>query len=219
MKDFLRSTFLFKDTSDQLVLDILNNSPPIQREFKRGDIIYPFPTNEKMIGFVCDGRCEIRRTRSDGSRIVLNILNSGDSFGILSIYSKEDFPTQIFASKKSTVIFFTEDQIRSFVNNYSQISTNLIYFLANRIDFLNKKIETFSGCRVENRLSAFLLCESEKNKSNEFTFNCLKTAEEINAGRASVYRALASLQDDGLINLIDKKIIILDPKGLERIAK
>ncbi|MBQ8303109.1 MAG: Crp/Fnr family transcriptional regulator [Clostridia bacterium] len=219
MKDFLRGTFLFKETSDELVFNVLNCSPPIQREFKRGDLIYPFPTNEKMVGFVYSGRCEIRRARSDGGRVVLNILNKGDSFGILSIYSKEDFPTQIFASKNSTILFFTEEQIYDFVNNYSQISTNLIVFLANRIEFLNKKIETFSGCRVENRLSAFLLCEYEKNKSNEFTFNCRKTSEEINAGRASVYRALSSLQSDGLINLIDKKIIILDPQGLERIVK
>ena len=106
-----------------------------------------------------------------------------------------------------------------FVNNYSQISSNIIKFLANRISFLNKKIATFSGSRVEDRLAAYLLNEVEKRAALEFPFNCNKTAEEINAGRASVYRAIASLEEAELITMSEKIIYIKDREGLERIVK
>ena len=95
----------------------------------------------------------------------------------------------------------------------------MINFLAGRISFLNKKIATFSGTRVEDRLAAFLICEAEKHGESSFPFNCQKTAKEINAGRASVYRALSAFEDSGLISLVDKKIYIKDLQGLERITK
>lgn len=172
-----------------------------------------------MVGFVLSGRCEIGLNRGEGSKTVLNILSEGDSFGVLSVYSDDEFPTRVYATKNSEILFFTADQIRDFANNYSQISSNIILFLANRISFLNKKIATFSGIRVENRLATFLLSESVRNKSHSFPFNCNKTAEAINAGRASVYRAIASLEEEGLISLVEKIIYIKDHEGLERISK
>ena len=62
---------------------------------------------------------------------------------------------------------------------------------------------------------------SLKKKHNllEFEFNKKKSAEALNCGRASLYRAIDALRSSGLITLADKKIIINDPEGLERITK
>ena len=219
IKRILKGSFLFSGLNESEILRILNENPPSVRCFKRGDLIYSSANGEGSVGFVLSGRCEIRLDRSEKGKTVLNILSDGDSFGVLSVFSDDEFPTHIYATKNSEILFFTAEQIKYFVNNYSQISTNLITFLANRISFLNKKIATFSGNRVEDRLAAFLTNESERRGSLEFPFNCNKTAEEINAGRASVYRALASLEENGLIFMSEKIIYIKDLKGLERIVK
>ncbi len=215
----LSKSFLFKGASGALIEEILLKCPPTITSFKRGELVYSSQSERPLVGFLLSGRCEIRLDRSGGSKTVLNILNESDSFGILSVYSGEEFPTRIYATKNSEILFFSSEQIHQFVNNYSQISSNLIDFLANRISFLNKKIATFSGSRVEDRLAAFLLSERERLGTDVFTFNCQKTAEEINAGRASVYRAISSLEAAGLISIDDKKIYIKDPNGLERITK
>ena len=217
-KDFLKKTFLFSDVAEVDLTQLLIQNPPALINYKRGDMIYS-SQNEKAIGFIVDGRCEIRREKADGNRVVLNVLKEYDAFGVLSVFSKEEFPTQIFATKNCTVLYFIDSQIKYFVNNCSQISLNLIEFLANRICFLNKKIATFSGTRVEERLAAFLICEREKYASDCFPFNYQKTSEEINAGRASVYRAIASLEHEQILRLTDKKIQIMDFSMLERIIK
>lgn len=218
MIEFLKKTFLFCDVDDKLLEDLLKVQSPVCQNFKRGDLIYP-TGDVPMVGFVVSGKCEVRRDRCEGGKIVLNVLEKNDSFGILSVYSADEFPTQIFASKNSSVLFFTDEQIWYFVNNCSQISSNLIKFMANRISFLNKKIATFSGQRVEDRLAAYILCKHDLSPCDPLPFNCQKASEEINSGRASVYRAIASLEEDGLIKFVDKKIYIIDRKGLERISK
>lgn len=215
----LSKSFLFLGIDERILDEFISYHPPLTASFRRGELVYSSMNEKPMVGFVLSGRCEIRLDRSDGSKTVLNILSESDSFGVLSVYSTDEFPTRIYATKNSEILFFTAEEIEYFVNNYSQISANLIKFLASRISFLNKKVATFSGCRATDRLAAFLLCERERLGTDEFAFNCRKTAEKINAGRASVYRALSSLEEEGLISLVDKKITIIDPSGLERITK
>jgi hypothetical protein len=94
----------------------------------------------------------------------------------------------------------------------------LIEFLTEKIEFLNKKIATFSSDSVEEKLASYLLMKSEK-LGCAFPFNCKVGAEFINAGRASLYRGISSLSDKKLIKLENKKIYILDLPGLERITK
>lgn len=218
ISSFLSKTFLFRDVDDEELEKIISENPPIVKTYKRGETVYSSLSKESSVGFVFSGRCEVRLDRC-GGRTVLNILSEYDSFGVMSVYSAEEFPTHIFATKNSEIVMFTDVQIKYFVNSNSQISSNLIDFLINRISFLNKKIATFSASTVENRLAVFLLSEYDKLGSLTFPFNCQKTAEEINAGRASVYRALSSLEVDNIISIVDKKIYITDLEGLERIAK
>ena len=218
LPSFLQGTFLFCNLEIDEISALIEKCPPQIEDFKRCDMIYSSIAGARL-GMVVDGKCEVRKDKADGSRVVLNMLECGDSFGILSVLTNDEFPTSIFALKNSTILFFSSDQIDYFVNNSSQISRNIINFLANRIVFLNKKIATFSGTRVEDRLAAYLLSKRQLNNSNVFAFNCQKTAEEINAGRASIYRALDALEQEGLIKFDNKKIYISDPNGLERMTK
>ena len=219
LNEFIYSTFLFKEVDKEVLNKILELRPPTIVKHKRNDLVYSSSSANGRVGFVLDGICEICRVKPDGSHVVLNTLEKHGSFGILSALSAEDFPTQVFACKSCSVLYFSSDDLWYFVNNYSQISKNLIEFLASRVLFLNKKIATFSGTRVENRLASFLLLESDRINSNSLDLNLLKTSEEINAGRASVYRAIESFQNDGLIKVENKKIIIIDRTGLERITQ
>ena len=81
--------------------------------------------------------------------------------------------------------------------------------MADRINFLNKKIGTFSGTRVEDRLFSFLVSKAEKEGKNTLSLNCKKCSEAINAGRASVYRALDLLVSEGIIRFENKTITLL----------
>ena len=94
---------------------------------------------------------------------------------------------------------------------------NIIKFLAKKINFLNDKIAAFSGGKIEEKLAKYLLGLKKKYGSSKFDFNKKKSAEALNCGRASLYRAIDALEKGGFISLDNKKINIIDPEGLERI--
>ena len=213
-----KNFFLFKGLSDDEKTSLLEESTPEIIVFSRGDTAYSKSDNEKKIGYVIDGKCEVCHTRSDGTKVVINILNQGDSFGVLAAFSDNEFPTEIVASKNTKIAFFKKEDIIKFIKSQGEIAMNVIDFMVNRIEFLNEKIITFSGISVEQKLSSYLLSEA-KSKGEIFEFNRKKTAEAISAGRASVYRALDSFVEQGIIDFDSKKIYIIDRKGLERISK
>lgn len=213
--EFFAKTFLFRNIPHEKIEALIENSVTELR-FERGELIYSCDSFEKMLGFVFEGECEVV---SKNSRVPLNSLLPYSSFGITAIYSpEEEFPTNIYAKRASGVYFIKRDSLMEMIQKCPDISGNIIAFLVSRISFLNKKIATFSGENVECKLAEYLL-NMQKKVGNSFDLNLKHTAEEINAGRASLYRALSSLEACGIIKRNRKSIIIIDPKGLERIPK
>ena len=217
--EFASHLFLFSGMDKETLSGIFAKAETDIGSFSRSDIIYSPSEYEKKIGFVISGKCEIRRTKSEGGTVVLNILSRYDSFGALAVFSEcGEYPTEVYAAKNSEIMFISKDTVFSLINAYPAVAMNVIRFLSDRITFLNKKIATFSGTKVEDRLASYLVSEYEKHGSS-FTFNCKKSSEAINAGRASVYRALETLCNEGIILFANKKINILCPDGLKEISK
>ena len=219
MLQFLKQTFLFKEVDDDLLNRIVNDQDFTERKYKRGDLIYPSNDIGLDVGFILEGKCDVCRMHSDGSKTLFNTLLSGNSFGILSAFSNDDFPTQIFAETNTRVLYFSKNKILEYANNSSQISLNLIKFFAGRVAFLNQKLATLSGGTVESRLANYLINESKKTNDGIIHLNFKKTSDAINSGRASVYRAVDSLEDAGVISIIEKQIKIINYEELERISK
>jgi len=215
----LSGVFLFDGVDKKTLKLILERTNPKIEFFSPKQVIFSPDKYERKLAFIISGECTVERVKSDGSFIPLNSLKKYDSFGIMSLFSEEaEFPTSIVAKKNSELVFFTKEDVDEMIETSPRVAKNIIVFLTNRVAFLNAKIATFSSDTVEKKLANFLIIQ-EKKCGSEFEFNCKRTAEAINAGRASLYRALASLGEFGLIKNENKKIIILDPEGLERISK
>ena len=217
--DFYSKLFIFYGLTNFEIESCISLTAPFFREFSRGEIIYSKESDEKMIGFVFSGKCEVYRG-TEGKVVSLNILDSGCSFGIASLFSEDNsFPTRVRAISKCSVMFMTRGDIFKLIEYNYKISFNIMRFLTDRICFLNNKIATFSSQNVEKKLANYILSEYCRQKKTEIPFNCKKSAEAISAGRASLYRAIDCLVREGVIAFESKRINIIDLEGLERITK
>ena len=216
---FFEKTFLFNDVDSSTVTSLLDAITLEEKTYQKGSVIYSPEIFDRKIGFIYSGECAVSRY-SNGNIIPLNISKQHDSFGILACFSQEDeFPTVITAKAITTVIFMKHDDLRKLLMLCPEVSMNVIKFLTQKINFLNEKIAAFSGGTIEEKLANHLISLTKKHGSHEFSFNKKKSAEALNCGRASLYRALEAMVNAGYILLDDKKIIIKDLKGLERITK
>lgn len=218
--DFFSETFLFDGITKDKVAEILKSISPTIISYTTGDVIFSPCSFEKKIGFVLQGECIVERIKADGTNIPLNTLKRAESFGILTLLSKEDsFPTLVRAKRNTTIIFLSRDDFINLIRTEHTISINTIAFMSDRIAFLNRKISTFSADSVEQKFAKMLFDLYCQTKSRELSLNIKKASETLNSGRASIYRALDSLVQQEIIKIENKKIIISNPEGLERISK
>lgn len=218
--DFFGRVFLFNGVHEDRIAEILSMLDISVCEFKKGDIIYSQDHFNSDIGFVIDGECVVCRKRNNGTPLPLNVLHRYDSFGVTAVFSDKDtFPTDIYAKKATKVVFISKKTLLNAIKAYADIAMNVIVFLTNRIEFLNKKIATLSSCGCDEKLSRLLLSEDKKHNGEPFLLNCKAAAEGLGIGRASLYRGIKSLSDSGYIEYVDKKIYIKDPDGLKGISK
>ena len=215
----IKDIFLFDGVDEGELCRILEKRPYKVENYERGECIFSPETSETKVGFLLSGSCDVKHKRQDGTFVLLNTLSPPESFGILSVLSENEiYPTFVFARKSSAVLFFDKEDILFMIDSSPSISKNVIAFLTKKILFLNKKISTYSGGTVEEKLSLFLLAEY-KQSGSEFHLNCKRCSEELGIGRASVYRAIEALVSLGVIEFCDKKIIVKSPEGLERTLK
>ncbi len=219
MKKFLKSTFLFKGLDDTEYLSLIENCEPKTAKYKRGELIYSPCDYREAMGFVLSGECEVESHTADGNKVSLNFLRKGDSFGILSLFSDEEFPTDIRAKKNCEILFLDKATLLSFIETSPKISLNLIKFLAKRVVFLNGKIDTVTQGSVHTKLATYLLSRARAEGSLSFEFNFKRCSEIINCGRASVYRSVDFLKNNGYIKAENKKIYILNKEKMEDFLK
>ena len=218
ISQLLSKSFLFRGLLEEEIDRMLEENRPTKTEYKRGQTVFSSDSAECGVGFLISGECQVLREKN-GGKTLINTLSAGDCFGILSVFSKEEFPTTVVAARACRILFFSSEQIKLIIAGSSVISANLIDFLVGRISFLNRKIATFSCTRVEERLAAYVLSATQADGQNSIKLNYVKIAEQINAGRASVYRAIESLTAEHLVSIDGKILTVTNRQGLERMIK
>ncbi len=212
-KKSICDSFLFRgipqDTAEALLCDI----PAAVAVFAPGETLYSAESDAKMLGFLQSGAADVLRRGSD---VILNRLSAGDAFGVASLFgSLRDFPTDVVATKRTECLFFSEEAVTALLSRSPAVTQNYIRFLSDKIRFLNERIASFSAKSAEGKLAAFLL--SQERDASVAVGSFTAAAKKLSLGRASFYRALASLTEAGAITRDGNQILIQNKNILERI--
>ena len=220
MIDVAKELFLFHDMGQSEIDTALRSVKYEVAEYRKGEFIFTPDDYSKKIGFILSGYCEVQKIHGNESCIPMNRLNRFDSFGIIAaVGAKEQYPMHICSKTETTILFLTSDELYKLFDLFPITAKNTIHFLANKIEFLCGKISAFSADNIEQKIATHIFNIYKSCGKRTFLFNRKRTAEALNLGRTSLYRALDNLIADGIIELNEKLITIIDPDGLERMTK
>ena len=212
-KSILKKLFPFTELENDVLEQIYGELTFETISYHKNDIILSNDCYECMIGFVLSGKCEVRRKRLK-ENILLQTLNPFDSFGILTLFSKEEYPTDIIAKTKTEILFIPKQSFLSCIYKHPEVCMNVMTFMASRIQFLNRKIAILSGTNVEEKVRQYIIFQ-QKEFGEQFTFNASQVSVLLNIGRASLYRVLDALQEADIIEVKEKIIFVKRPEALK----
>lgn len=183
------------------------------KDFRSGETIYCADSFERSLGVIVSGRCRVTKPASEGREVVMSTLKAGEVFGAAALFTDEgEYVTCIRAASASTVVFFEEELVRELFRMDPALCERYIAYLCGRIRFLNKRIAAFTGGSAEQRLLAYVTGAAREEGGKKITpaISASKLAQALDIGRASLYRAMDALAEQGKISREGKRIVLLD---------
>lgn len=179
---------------------------------KKNNTILSNIKQDNIIGIVLEGYVQIVKTDYNGNRTIIEDLYDNDIFSSkMSNISNNEYSIVTKEDTKLIILYFNE-----ILNNelntsyYNQFLKNLLYIMSDKMTNINNRIEILSNKTIRNKLLAYFKIMSKRNNSKviylPYTF--IDLADYLGVDRSAMYRELRNLKEEGLITIVNKKIIL-----------
>lgn len=198
----------------------------IRRKYKKGQIVFFEGDVSDKFYIINGGKIKIFKYTKEGKEQILYILSEGDFIGYLSLLKKGKFDFNAEALEDVNVCMLTKDDFDKLVKKTPEISLRILENLHDRLVSLENLVQTLSTKDIETRIAGILINfakefgrEDAKGIVIEMPLSREEMANYIGVTRETMSRKLSSMEDDGVIELIgNKKIVIKDMRLLEELA-
>lgn len=196
----------------------------IHKEYKKGELLLFEGEVRNDLVIVNKGQVKAFRNTVDGREQILYIFSEGDFFGEKNLLRDQASNYGVEALEETHVCIIHKNDFQKLVQEYPDIGLKVMEVLCQRLDRLENTVETMGTRTVGARVSSVLLEFADKfgKPSAQGTIIDLPLSREgianyIGLTRETVSRKMSSMQDEGLIEMIgNKKVLLLNRPALER---
>lgn len=193
------------------------------KNYKKGQIIFFEGDISDKLYVINKGKIKIFKYTREGKEQILYILSEGDFVGDLSLLKKDEFKFNAEALEDANICVLTKDDFDGIIKESPEIAISILQVVYDRIVKLENLIQSLSTKDIEARIAGLLLSfikDFGVRKGDiielELPLSREDIANYIGVTRETISRKLGSMQDQGVIELIgSKKIIIKDIEELE----
>ncbi len=189
--------FIFKDLSKSEIKEISSEFPPLQN-FKKGEIIYSSNTFKNALGFVVEGNAVA--VSNNDNKVYLKSFDQNMCFGAAALFGDSTtYVSTVTAKTDISILFISEEQLKAIFTKYPQTAINYITFLSDKVRFLNTKLRVISCMSAEDTVLTYLSNVTDSENYAQIPKNMTVFAKMLGLSRASLYRALDILIENGSI--------------------
>lgn len=201
------------------------NQHKVSLSFKKGEEIFKENTYPKGLFCIDKGKVKIIQTGLDGREQILHFAKESDIMGYRAILGDDKYSCSAIAMEDSSICFIPTETFKNLVEKNSSLAVQVIHLLTKELKESETKITNIAQLSVKERISQSIwnLKEcygfEEDNKSLNIQISREELANISGTTRETATRALLELKEDRIVDLIGKKIIILNFELLLQSAK
>lgn len=198
----------------------------IRKEYKKGTMIFLEGDVSDKLYLITKGKIKIFRYTKEGKEQILYIMSEGDFVGDLSLLKKERFKFNAEALEDTKLCILTKEDFDRILKKNPEIALKILEVLYDRIVALEDSVQRLGTKDAESRLAGLLLSlikdfgkPTDKGIELDIPLNREDMANYIGVTRETISRKLSSLQEEGIIEIVgNKKIIIKNLEELEYLS-
>jgi CRP-like cAMP-binding protein len=215
--EVLKTVPIFNDLSESDLKSVVNKM--VSQSYKKGHVILEEDSTGDHCYFLTRGRVKITRVSSDEREVILALLGPGDFFGEMSLLSGEARSANVVTLEKTKALTLNTVDFLGTLELHPKVAINLLRELAIRLQKSDEQIASLSLSDAERRIAISILRIAEEQgtiQHGNVTIDPLPSQQDIanmaGTTRETVSRIYKLLVEDGHVQRISKKLIIVDFK-------
>ncbi len=222
-KEWLKNVFLFQDYPEKDLEQLMEKM--LIRNYTKGSYLFLQGDSDKTLHFVVSGKVKIFNSSEDGMDKLITIFTKGDFIGEMDIIGKNieraasaqaitdvvtcqlGYKDAIALLSQTDIAFKVIETLSRRISDHNDQITLLIYGTAKeKLNYILKTMKDKYGIIIGNKIIV------EANISQKDIGNI------VGISRETVSRYLNKLKNQGIIEVKNKKIIILDEEAFDEIV-
>ena len=194
----------------------------VEKQFAKGQTIFSEEDETKGLFVVVEGRVKIYKVSSEGKEQILHIIEAGQSFGEVTVFTGQQMPANAQTLAKSRLLLFPRSAFVGLVTANPSLALNLLAIMSKKLRQFAVQIENLSLKEIPARLASYLIyLAEEQGSADAVTLNISKgqLASLLGTIPETLSRIFAKLSGQKLIRVEGPKITLLDFEGIEDLAE
>lgn len=216
-----QKVYIFSGLNEQQTEEVVNLIE--RKSFKKGDNIFLEGDVSDRLYIVNSGSIKAYRYTKEGKEQILYVMSSGDSIGELNLLKKSRYKYSASALADTDICIISKDNFDGLLQKYPEITLRILEGLHDRMDNLEDLVQNLSTKDVEARIADLLLhfikdfgVETKDGIEVDMPLSREEMGNFIGTTRETISRKLASMQEEGIIEMSgSRKIIIRDIEELK----
>jgi CRP-like cAMP-binding protein len=193
------------------ILESLSGGSGVRRRLTAGEMLFTTGDPVRSLFVVERGQLRLLRHTAHGATLTLHAARAGEAFAEASLFSRT-YHCDAVADVRSTVTAYPKRALLRALRRDPGAALALTGHLARQVQTLRGQIELLGIKSARERVLAYLHNHLSASASREELERTWKTiASEIGLTHEAVYRALADLEREGLIERGEKAVVVRQP--------
>lgn len=211
------------DTFQRLPILRVIPSNQLATSLSQGTMLIKHYTPDEIIHFdgdschamevILEGEVSVERIDEDGHLMTVATFDAGNCLGANLLFSSSPFfPMTVSAKSEVRILCIKENTVFNLCITNEDFLRHFLQVISDHTLMLGVKIKHYINRSIREILTAYLVHESLKQKSNHIQLRSTKKAlaERMGIQRTSLSRELQKMKKEGLIEFDADSITILD---------
>lgn len=215
----LKRTILFGSLAEAELKALATRA--VERVYSRGDTIFMAGEDGHSLFVIMSGAVRAVRFSADGREQVIHVERVGASIGEIPVFDGGTYPSTAIADEDSILLSLDREAVRRLFVEYPAMAMAALAVLSQRLRKCAELVEFLSLREVGQRLARLLVleakCSGKKDTKGvvvDLKMTNQQIAAQVGSVREVVSRAFTRLQQDGLIRVEGKRVVIADLEEL-----
>lgn len=192
--------------------------------YKKGELI--FKEGARAYGMFCvnSGKIKLVKSGDDGREHIVRLVKTGDPLGYRAVLSGDRYSSSAVALEDSNVCFVPKEVFLGVIEKDNSLTMEMIKLLSNDLKQAEVNLTHLAQKPVRERMAEALLFIKETYGFEEdgITINAVFSRDDlaniVGTATETAIRLLSDLNKEKIINLVNKKIQIINYERLMKVA-